>query len=85
MRLTIAPEAKEQLSKLPIHIQKKANRQLSYLLQNYHHPSLHAKKKSGSGVFEARIDIHYRFTFMVEQDEIYILTIGTHDTGLGKK
>lgn len=85
MKLTIAPEAKDQLSELPVHIQKKANRQFSYLLLDHRHPSLHARKMSGSNVFEARIDIHYRFTFLVEQDEIYILTIGTHDTGLGKK
>jgi len=39
----------------------------------------------GSDVFEARIDIHYRFTFQVMEDQIFILTIGPHDKGLGKK
>lgn len=85
MKFTISPEAAEQLSKLPKNIQNKTSRQFNYLLANYRHPSLHARKMSGRGVFEARIDFHYRFTFQVEQDEIYVLTIGSHDFGLGKK
>lgn len=40
---------------------------------------------SGSSNFEARIDIHYRFAFQMEADIIYILVIGPHDEGLGKK
>ena len=39
----------------------------------------------GQDSFEARIDLHYRFTFKIEEDKIYILTIGSHDEGLGKK
>ena len=39
----------------------------------------------GANIFEARIDIHYRFTFQIAGEEIYILTIGPHDLGLGKK
>ena len=39
----------------------------------------------GANIFEARIDIHYRFTFQITGEEIYILTIGPHDLGLGKK
>lgn len=35
--------------------------------------------------FEGRVDRKYRFTFQVEGEEIYILTIGPHDEGLGKK
>lgn len=85
MRLTIAPEAEEQLLELPLPIQKKANRQFSFLLVNYRHPSLRTRKMGGRKVFEARIDIHYRFTFLIEEENIYILTIGSHDEGLGKK
>jgi hypothetical protein len=35
--------------------------------------------------YEARVDWHYRMTFAILQDHIYILTIGPHDEGLGKK
>lgn len=85
MKLTIAPEAKEQLSKLPKDIQKKANKQFTFLLSNYRHPSLRTRKMGGANIFESRIDLHYRFTFQVAGEEIYVLTIGSHDVGLGKK
>ncbi len=85
MKLTIAPEAAEQLVKLPKQIQKKANKQFIFLLTNYKHPSLRTRKMGGSSIFEARIDIHYRFTFQVEGEDIYILIVGPHDVGLGKK
>lgn len=39
----------------------------------------------GGEIFEARIDIHYRFTFEITQDTITLRTIGPHDIGLGKK
>lgn len=85
MKLTIAPEAKDQLNNLPIQIQKKANRQFTFLLENYRHPSLRTSKMGGSNMYEARIDIHYRFSFQVEGENIYILIIGPHDVGLGKR
>lgn len=85
MKFVIAPEAEEQLTALPKHIQKKAQRQFRFLLTNHRHPSLRSRKMGGTSVFEARVDIHYRFTFQVEVDEIYVLTVGPHDVGLGKK
>ena len=85
MKITIAPAAAEQLSKLTKEIQKKANKQFTFLLSNYRHPSLQTRKMGGSGLFEGRIDIHYRFSFQVEGEDIYILIIGPHDEGLGKK
>lgn len=85
MRYTISPEAAEQLYNLPKQIQKKAYKQFSLLLKNYRYPSLRTSKMSGENKFEARVDRKHRFTFLIEADEIYILTIGTHDTGLGKK
>ncbi len=38
-----------------------------------------------TGTYEARIDIHYRFSFQVEGENIYVLIIDPHDVGLGKK
>ena len=85
MKLIIAPEAAEQLSELPKQIQKKANKQFAFLLSNYRHPSLRTRKMGSADYFEARIDIHYRFTFQVDGENIYVLIIGPHDVGLGKK
>lgn len=85
MNLVISPRARKQLSKFPKNIQAKVNRQFHFLLVNYRHPSLRARKMGSSKMFESRIDIHYRFTFQIEKNTIYVLTIGPHDEGLGKK
>ena len=39
----------------------------------------------GEDKFEARIDYHYRFTYKIESEDIWILSVGPHDEGLGKK
>lgn len=85
MILVISPQAKKQLSKLPKNIQKKTKKQFYFLNKNHKHPSLKTSKMKGRGVFEARVDIHYRFSFIIENEQIYILTVGRHDKGLGKK
>ena len=85
MNITISPKTAKQISKLPQRIQKKTHRQFSFLISDYRHPSLFSRKMGGRNIFEARIDIHYRFTFQIEEENIYILTIGSHDEGLGKK
>lgn len=85
MILAFTKKAERSYKKLPLNLQKKADKQFSYLISNYRHPSLRARKMGGQDSFEARIDIHYRFTFQIEKDTIYILTIGPHDEGLGKK
>lgn len=85
MKLILSPEAAKQLAQLPKPTQKKAHKQFSLLLTNYRYPSLRTRKMGGENKFEARIDIHYRFTFTVEEEMIYVLIIGPHDTGLGKK
>lgn len=85
MILSFTKKAQRSYQKLPLSLQKKADKQFAYLISNYRHPSLRARKMGGQGSFEAKIDIHYRFTFQIEEDRIYILTIGPHDKGLGKK
>lgn len=85
MKLIITPEARKRLLRLPLNIQKKAEKQFSFLISDYRYPSLQTRKMASEGVFEGRIDIHYRFIFQIEGEDIYILTIGPHDVGLGKK
>lgn len=69
MNIVISPKAQKQLSKLPQRIQKKTHRQFSFLISNYRHPSLFARKMGGQNSFEARIDLHYRFTFQIEGEQ----------------
>ncbi len=85
MNLVVSPRAQKQLSNLSKPIQKKTKRQFKFLVSDYRHPSLRSRKMQGSGVFEARVDYHYRFTFQIIEDQIFILTVGPHDEGLGKK
>lgn len=76
---------KKQYEKLPLNLQKKFDKQLKFLIEDYRHPSLQTKKMAGTETFEARLDYHYRFVYLVSDNEIWLLTIGPHDQGLGKK
>lgn len=76
---------RKQYKKLPRITQKKFLKQLEHLLDDRFHPSLRSKKMSGSQKYEARVDYHYRFTFSIIADEVWLLTVGPHDEGLGKK
>ncbi len=85
MTVHIEDKAKKQLQKLPKHVQQKTYRQLEVFLDNPKHPSLAIKKMMHSPLYEARIDYHYRFRFLWENEAISIVSIGIHDTGLGKQ
>lgn len=85
MIILFTKKAEHNYKKLPLKIKLKVDKQFLYLLENSRHPSLRTRKMGGGKVFEARIDVHYRFTFQIEKNIIYVLTIGPHDEGLGKK
>lgn len=72
-------------TKLAVNIRKKADKQITLLLQDVFYPSLRAKKMGGEDVWEARVDKHYRLTFLKTDNNITLLAIGPHDEGLGKK
>ncbi|MBI5465015.1 type II toxin-antitoxin system RelE/ParE family toxin [Candidatus Gottesmanbacteria bacterium] len=85
MKITLSPTADKQLKKLPQVIDKKFIKQLTFLVSNPEHPSLRSKKMASENKFEARIDRHYRFTYLMTKDEVFIISVGPHDEGLGKK
>ena len=85
MTVKFTKAAEKDYKKLPLSIQKKADKQFLLLIENYRHPSLQTRKMGGEDKFEGRIDRKNRFTFLIAQEEIYILTVGPHDEGLGKK
>lgn len=65
---------------LPEHIKKQADKQLSLLLENPRHPSLHLKKIKGhSNIWEGRITQNYRFTFQIVGEAYLLRRLGTHD------
>lgn len=75
---------KKKFTKLPLSLQKRFNIKLTLLVTNPRHPSLRARKMGGFEIFEARLTEHYRFTYRVINSEVWLLTIGPHDEGLGK-
>ena len=65
---------------LPQAIQKKVDRQLAYLAADITHPGLRSKKMTDmKGIWEARIDSRYRFTFELSGGVVRLRTVGTHD------
>jgi len=71
--------------KLPPAVQKKVAKQLSLLTENMYHPSLHTKKIKGTeGIWEVRIDLHYRLTYEIVGDTIMLRVVGNHDDALKK-
>ncbi len=76
---------KKEFKKLPPHLQRKFDKQLKFLLSDPRYPSLRARKMGGEEKYEARLDKHNRFTYKTNENEIWLLTIGPHDEGLGKK
>jgi mRNA-degrading endonuclease RelE of RelBE toxin-antitoxin system len=54
---------------LPVKIQGKLLKALKLMEQNQRHPSLRVRKMEGhEGIWEARVDLKYRFTFHYEKD-----------------
>ena len=80
MKLSLSKSANKQVRKLPPSIQKKTQKAFKLLMTDSKHPSLHARKKRGTDVYEARIDYQYRFTYIFNDENFYILTVGPHDT-----
>ncbi|OGG16081.1 hypothetical protein A3D77_02090 [Candidatus Gottesmanbacteria bacterium RIFCSPHIGHO2_02_FULL_39_11] len=78
------PGFEKQYRRLHPKIQKKFQKQMTFLLKDPHYPSLYTKKMD-SKVWEARVDFHYRFTFIMTDEEVFLRSIGMHDKGLGKK
>lgn len=82
MKLHRLPKFDRDYKKLPNNIKKKLFRQLSYLGNDIRHPSLQAKRIKGMAVWEARVDIHYRLTFQIKQNIIFLRRVGQHDKAI---
>ncbi len=64
MKLLYSQSALRALSDLPVRIRKALYKQAAFLVQDLHHPSLHAKKYSETeDKWQARINRNWRFYF----------------------
>ncbi len=80
MKIKAYNKFRKTYEKLPKDIQKKVDKQIVILSKDFNHPSLRTKKIKGSeGIWEARIDIHYRATFEIVDDIIFLRVVGNHD------
>jgi len=83
MRLVFTKPFIQDYQGLSESLQRRTDKQLRFLLQDPHHPSLCTKKMEGKwgerGVFEARVTRDYRFTFQIEGDQYILRRIGPHD------
>lgn len=72
--------------KLPEGIRKKVKQQIQLLAENPRHPSLQTKPIQGTnGIYEARIDIHYRMTYeRLPDDTLLLRVVAQHDDALKK-
>ena len=61
-------------------IQEAFDKKLYLFLDNFHHPSLRAKRITGTiDRWEGSVTMNYRFTFQFEMGKVIFRRIGTHD------
>ena len=67
------------LAGAPPLIQRAFEKQLTLLLENLRHPSLHAKKYDGAqDIWQARVTLSWRFYFTIDGDTYTLRTIRAH-------
>ncbi len=63
----------------PRRVQKAFLKQVGFLKENLHHPSLRAKKYSGAkDIWQARVNQDWRFYFQITRDAYVITNIIPH-------
>ena len=79
MYLKLTDKAIVQYEALPKNLQKKADKQFTFLLMDLRHPSLHAKKYQGQNeVWQGRIDATWRFYFHIIEPNYVVISIISH-------
>ena len=80
MRLRAYERFRKSYQVLPHDIQQKIDKQLALLAENPRYPSLQVKRIKGTkGLWEARVDLHYRMTFEMAGETLYLRVVGHHD------
>lgn len=79
MRYVFAESFLGELELLSEATQKKFFKQIHFLVKDIRHPSLHAKKYHEIlGVWQARVDKHFRFYFKIDKDCYVMLSVKSH-------
>ena len=79
MRFEHTGRSRSQTSSAPLHIQRALEKQLHFLVEDLHHPSLRAKKYDEiQDIWQARITRGWRFYFQIHGDTYIIFSIIPH-------
>ena len=79
MNVQLSARATAQLAAAPPAVQKAFIKQISFLVRNLAHPSLHAKKfYESEGIWQARVNQDWRFYFTVATDAYCVDEIVPH-------
>ena len=79
MKIDYLPRALQALEDAPAAVRKAFFKQVRFLEQNLHHPSLHAKKyDEAADVWQARVNKAWRFYFHIVGDTYIIRDIIDH-------
>jgi mRNA-degrading endonuclease RelE of RelBE toxin-antitoxin system len=79
MKIAYAKTALHALNDTPAPVRKAFYKQAAFLLQDLHHPSLHAKKYNvAEDKWQARVNKNWRFYFKIIDDTYFIEDITPH-------
>lgn len=80
MKIVRSEVFKKDFKNLPKNIQQRFERKIKIFTSNPRHPSFRTKKMGSlEKVWEASIDMNYRFTFEIYPDYYLLRRIGPHD------
>ena len=79
MRLFLSARFMRSYEDAPLAIKKAFQKQGRLLISNIRHPSLHAKKyNEAEGIWQARVNLDWRFYFTIAGDTYYLVDIMKH-------
>lgn len=79
MRLHYTERFRRSYAAAPGSIQRAFDRRVVLLVHNLRHPSLHAKKyDERRDIWQARVNIDWRFYFKIEGDTYYLIDLMPH-------
>ena len=85
MPIVISERFAKAYAKLPRHVQRKVDKALRLLDEDFRHPGLRARPVEGTrGIYEARVDRKHRLTYERVDDRLIMRTVGEHDKTLDR-
>ena len=79
MRIDFTDRVLDAMEDAPPAVRKAFRKQLRFLAENLHHPSLRAKKyDEARDIWQARVNDSWRFYFTIERDVYHLHEIRVH-------